>query len=290
MKKYCHIFLLLLFLFIGCTSEQTETPATMVLEAWIDAEGYPIVLIHKSYILDSAPDTIKKLEEIVEGQLIPFGKVVISDGENEAILTGRLDTMYLPPYTYTTTDIEGEVGKTYTVTATYKDLCATATTTIPPVAHLDSLTIAATTLETITVHGYLTVDSPDAYYVLFVRMKGTKQYQLCPMGVFAGKDATDGILDMTIYNPLIEDSVNNGTSYYFHRNDTTYQLKVARVDEDSYHFWKAYNEQILSRGIFFVSMYKNLPNNVFGGFGNFTGLGGTTYRFNLFNDTTYRYQ
>ncbi|MBO4666145.1 MAG: DUF4249 family protein [Paludibacteraceae bacterium] len=289
MKKFGYI-LCLLALLAGCKNEIPEQPSSMILEAWIDADGYPVVLIHKSYILASAPDTVKTLEELVEGQLIPFGRVTVSDGEHEVVLTGRLDTLYLPPYTYTTTDIEGEVGKTYTVTAGYKDLYATATTTIPPVARLDSLSVSPGPAGVRNIHGYMHVDDPEAYYALFLRKRGTKQYQLCPFGVFSGRDATNGQLDMTIYDPLPKSSDYKGLSYYFQSGDSAiYQLKVARVDEVSYQFWKAYNEQIISRGIFFVSMYKNLPNNVDGGFGNFSGLGSNTYRFSLLNDTIIKF-
>jgi len=290
MRKFGYM-ICLLALFASCTKDNTERHSSMILEAWIDAEGYPTVLIHKSYILDSASDTVQALEELVEGQLIPFGKVVVSDGENEVVLTGRLDTMYLPPYTYTTIDMEGEVGKTYTVTATYKDLCATATTTIPPVAHLDSLCVSAGQAGIRNVHAYMHADSPEAYYVMFLRKRGTKQYQLCPFGVFSGRDATNGQLDIPVYDPLTKTTDYEGLSYYFHEGDSAvYQLKVAQVDEAAYDFWKAYNEQILSRGIFFVSMYKNLPNNVSGGFGNFAGFGSSVYRFNLIKDTTFRYK
>ena len=134
MKQHLLISLVLLAaLFTACNSQPIEQPESLIVEAWIDANGFPYVLIHKSYVLASAPDTITTLENIVENQLIPFGKVTISDGETQAILTGRLDTMYLPPYTYTTIDIEGQVGRTYTITVTYNDLYATATTTIPQI-------------------------------------------------------------------------------------------------------------------------------------------------------------
>ena len=76
-----------------------QIPYNMVLEGWIDADLYPIVLIHKSYLLAYAPDSVRELEDIIEEQLIPFGRVTVSDGENEVVLTGRLDTLYLPPYT-----------------------------------------------------------------------------------------------------------------------------------------------------------------------------------------------
>ena len=125
MKRILYIVTCLLLL-AGCSYNPPQDPS-MVLEAWIDANGHPVVLIHKSYVLANTPDSVQSLEQIIEEQLIPFGKVTISNGEQEAVMTGRLDTMYMPPYTYTTIDIIGEPGKRYTVTAKYKDLHATAT-------------------------------------------------------------------------------------------------------------------------------------------------------------------
>ena len=285
------IVLLCTIILSGCQQEPPRKPSQMVLEAWIDADRYPIVLIHKSYILANAPDSVKQLEQIVEEQLIPFGKVTVSDGENEVVLTGRLDTLYLPPYTYTTVDMDGVVGKTYTVTATYEDMTATATTTIPPIAYIDSISITANDINTTDLIAYMSVDTlEEAYYLLYLREFGTKQYQLCPYGVFSNDDATNGIISMRVYNPLAQSEDFASLNYYFSQTDSaTYQLKVARVGYKEYQYWKAYNEQIISRGVLFVPVYSNIPGNVEGGIGIFTGMGSSTYRFNLLNDTILRY-
>jgi len=275
----------------ACKQEQPQKPSQMVLEAWIDADGYPIVLIHKSYILANAPDSVRELEKIIEDQLIPFGHVAISDGENEVVLTGRLDTFYLPPYTYTTVDMDGVVGKTYTVTATYNDMEATATTTIPPVAYLDSVRIAANEMNTIDINAYMTVNpDEEAYYLLYIRERGTKQYRLCPMGTFTNQDAVDGCIAMKVYNPLSKETDFEDMNYYFHPGDSAiYQLKIARVNHNEYLYWKAYSERIISGGVLFVPIYSNIPGNVEGGIGIFTGMGSSSYRFNLLNDTTLRF-
>ena len=293
MKRKISNCLILFFalLLVGCKQEAPQQPSNMVLEAWIDADRYPVVLIHKSYILANASDSVKQMTDIIEEQLIPFGRVTISDGENEVVLTGRLDTMYLPPYTYTTVDMEGVVGKTYTVTATYKDMTASATSTIPLVAEIDSLSVVRNKLDVVDVQAYMKVDTlEEAYYLLFLREFGTKQYQLCPYGVFSNEDATNEILHMRVYNPLAKSDDFEALNYYFQVSDSaTYQLKVARVGYKEYRYWKAYNEQIISRGVLFVPIYSNIPGNVEGGIGIFTGMGSSIYRFQLNKDTTLRY-
>ncbi len=290
MKKVIYIVLSLLVL-LGC-SKETPEPSSMILEGWIDSDGFPTVLIHKSYILANAPDSIKSLEEIIEDQLIPFGRVAISNGTEEVVLTGRLDTTYLPPYTYSTVYMVGEEGKTYTVTATYRNLKATATTTIPPKATLDSLSIRALEMGIMNINAYLShIDTlSESYYVLFARQLGQKQYKLCPFGVFSSRDATHGALKMSVYNPASKANGFQNMNFYFIPEDSTdYELKVARVDYPSYLFWKAYNEMSVSKGVFFVPVYKNLPSNVSGGIGIFSGMGSSIYRFNLLKDTTFCY-
>lgn len=290
MKRLLYI-LLAAMLMSGC-SEEPPKPMSMVLEGWIDADGHPTVMIHKSYILANAPDSIQSLEQIMEELLIPFGRVAISDGEQEVVLTGRLDTSYLPPYTYSSVYMMGEEGKTYTVTATYREFKATATTTIPPKAKLDSLSIRASELGMVNVYAYMShIDSiNESYYALFARQYGQKQYKLCPFGVFTSRDATHGILKMSVYNPILKSEGIQGIANYFQPTDSAdYQLKVARIDYPSFQFWKAFNEMSITQGLFFVPVYKNLPSNVEGGIGIFSGLGSSIYRFNLLNDTTYRY-
>ena len=113
-SKLKHIFgvLILCFLLYSCVREEVDH-TKMVVEGWIDAGKHPIVMLHTSYSLSlSEPDSTTLLD-VLEQYMVLFGKVVIFDGEDSVILTGRVDTNYLPPYIYTTTKIIGEVGKTY---------------------------------------------------------------------------------------------------------------------------------------------------------------------------------
>lgn len=295
MKKILYIVCAAL-LFVGCKHEAPKQP-TLVFEGWIDASGTPVVLIHKSYTLDITVDRDIELSSIVERQLIPFGKVTISDGADEVVLTGKLDTTYLPPYTYTSLDMRGQVGKTYTVTAKYNDLYATATTTIPPIAYIDSLSVRGAGEDIMDLRAYMSHINPDedAYYAFFLKQFGDKQYQFCPFCVFEGKDATDGKMEVRLYNPLVDRSLSSVENYYFHNDSTkpkekrVFQLKVARIDYESYQFWKAYNEQIITRGILFVPVYRNIPGNVRGGYGYFSGMGSSFYIFDISRDSTYRF-
>lgn len=283
-----YIIFMLAVLLAGCAKEAPQ-PQSLIMEGWIDAGGHPVVLIHRSYVLATAPDSVMTLEEVMTEQLIPFGKVVVSDGEQEEILTGRLDTTYMPPYTYSTINMDGEVGKTYTVTVDYKDFHAKASGTILPVAYLDSLTVK-TDSAMADVHCFMSgVDSSiESYYALFIRHHDRRQFRLCPLAVFRGQDAVDGNMDIIVTNPY-KDTLHMVQSLFFPRDSMKYQLKLARIDYPAYEFWKAYDAQVVTGGIMFVPIYKNMPSNVEGGIGFFTAMGSSTYNFQVVNDTVYHF-
>lgn len=276
---------------LACTTEPPQEPS-MVLEGWIDAGGFPVVLLHKSYVMDKTTYQRHTLDEVIEEQLLPWSKVTVSDGENEEILTGRMDTLYMPPYTYSTINLRGEIGKTYTVTAKYKEMYVTATTTIPPVATLDSLRIFSDNNNKKYVSAYIHRTDYNAYYALFLRYIDGKQFMFCPSGVLDSRQLTGSSLEMMVYNPLTNDSTLAPSMLSNFDTDTvnTYQLKVARLDEESYRFWDAFDRLNSTKGVAFVPVVENLIGNVQGGVGNFTGLGSSVYTFRTHTDTTYYYQ
>ena len=297
MKKTWYIWLYLLFALAGCAKEEPQPPS-LIMEGWIDADGHPMVMIHKSYVLSFGNDSSRTMEETVRDLLIPFGKVTVSDGEQEVVLTGKIDTAYMPPYSYSSTYIRGEVGKTYTFTAKYYDWYATATTTIPPKAQLDSLVVRSGQSQTVDIRAFLRVpeESQPSYYAIFVHRANEKQYLLCPFSVCESTAAVNGQIEIKLYNP--DSQVENpelGIDFQFRRDTTAagntqvYRLKVARLDEPSYRFWKAYNELAVTKGILFVPVYKNIPSNVEGGYGNVSGMGASFYTLRISRDTVYRF-
>ena len=296
MKRLLYIVLTALVL-IACDKQEDPQTPTLIVEGWIDAGDYPVVMIHRSYVLDQYDENseVKTMADAMSDLMIPFGKVTVSNGTDEVVMTGRIDTAYMPPYTYSSLYLPGVVGKTYTLTVQYKDYYATATTTIPPVATFDSLLVRSGDQDKVDVRAFMSgIDDPDAYYAVFVREFKTKQFQLAPFGVFTGSDAQNGKIELKVYNPIVTPDNTDVLPIHFHKDLTVeqqkiYQVKIARIDYRSYLFWKAYNEQIITRGILFVPVYSNIPGNVSGGYGIFTGMGSSIYTFTLQKDTTYRF-
>ena len=180
--KYISGILIFLCSLYSCVREEVDH-TKMVVEGWIDAGKHPIVMLHTSYSLSlSEPDSTTLLD-VLEQHMVLFGKVVIFDGEDSVILTGRVDTNYLPPYIYTTTKMRGEVGKSYSLHATYKSFSAKSKTIIPEKAIFDSIRTNINNRK-VNVIGYANQLEIGEPYIIMARTTNDKQYKICPMGAF----------------------------------------------------------------------------------------------------------
>ena len=126
------LLLLLACLCVGCEeTEVKQVPPQLVVEGWIDSGGFPIVKLTTTVPVSKQAQSTDSLDRF----LVRWAKVTVSDGTREVVLTGMPNRDYFPPYIYTTSEMRGEVGKTYTLKVDYQDFHAHAVTTIPkPVA------------------------------------------------------------------------------------------------------------------------------------------------------------
>ncbi len=286
-SKLKHIFgiLILSFLLYSCVREEVDH-TKMVVEGWIDAGKHPIVMLHTSYSLSlSEPDSTTLLD-VLEQHMVLFGKVVIFDGEDSVILTGRVDTNYLPPYIYTTTKMRGEVGKSYSLHATYKSFSAKSKTIIPEKAIFDSI---RTDINNQKVHviGYANQLEIGEPYIIMARTTKDKQYKICPMGAFR---ASQKQLKMTINNPINFTGEGMILQTLFPQTDSVdIAIKFAKVGEAEYQFWDSYIAQNLTQGLFFVETHSNIISNIQDGNGYWCGMGASEYTISLERDSLYVY-
>lgn len=291
--KYLSICLLLTFLCCQCQKEEELSPS-LVVEGWIAQDKYPIVMLHQSYVISSDLKETASFASILEDQLIIFGKVTISDGENQIVLRGKVDTNYMPPYIYTTLDMVGEVGKTYSIHVEYEPYDLWAQSTIQPSTPLDSIQIKVTDSLSTKVWIYMShIPNEPTYYAIFSREIGVPQYRLCPLGVFTSEHADKGCIRWLVKKPInilgmkLEDV---GRSYPRDTIATSHFLRVVQLSKSEYDYWSAYDSQILTQGIFFTNVYSNLPTALPNAYGYWQGWGGQEYEFTTHKDSTFVYQ
>lgn len=292
-----NILLLIFGCFLMACQKEEVTPPSIIVEGWIEAGKAPIVLLHKSYILDEDSKSRASLQTIIGGQMIFFGRVAIFDGTDSIILTGRVDTNYMPPYIYTTTEIEGVAGKTYSLHAHYQGYDATATTTVPKVARFDSIHAEEFMPDQMRLTGYISNVEKNSYYMLLAKKLEERQYKVCPLGVFSGEQATNGNIAVTIYRPEFgkigfntEQSSGDNTAekMAFPKSDEQgYSIKLARIDYSSYLYWDQFVAQSITQGVLFMSVYKNLPSNIENGLGIWYGMGSSEYHLLLTQTKTF---
>ena len=264
------LLLACLLLQIGCTddSDRLETEASkLIVEGWIEDGGFPVVLLSRSLPISTDYQNVDSLSDYV----LRWARVVVSNGSDSAVLTGKFDEGYFPPYIYTTSRIRGEAGKTYYLTVEYRDLRATSTTTIPATPTDCSFRVErCTDSDTMFQIRARFTDNPTEknYYQLFTRVgTDTKQYQASYLGSI-DDEVLKGETDLAVYRGhQLRDSIY--TPYFL--LDDTVSVKFAQVDDVSFRIWDSYVKmQSLSSNLFF-STSSDIESNIIGGYGYWCG-------------------
>ena len=271
--KTIYILMLLSLLLVSCTENKIiEAEPQIVVEGWIDAGGYPVVML--SQILPVTGHVVT--DEDIRDCIIAMGKVTISDGEKSIVLTGKKSDKYFPPYIYTTSKMRGEEGKTYYLTAEYKDFYATAQTTIPPKAKIEKI-ITKKENGSYSISAVIN-DNPEEknYYKFFVQLVGRDNCYLSSN--FAIIDDKNYTFPCTVPIDLGRSSFNSKESNkHIMSEKDILMIKVAQIDNAMYNFWDDY-KNIIELGINPFFRYSNsIRSNISGGSGYWAGYGATEY-------------
>lgn len=278
---------------VSCTPQAVPNEPEIVLEGWIDEGGHPIVMLHKSI---NFTEDFNTMEDLIEEKIIYLGKVTVSDGETSVVLTGRVDTAYLPPYSYSSVRIMGESGRAYRVEAEFEGKKVSAVTTIPPKALFDSISVESMPDMPgfFRLTGYLTdMKEQSDYFVVFYRYKGEKQYRNGLHGVASDIAAdTSGVLRIPIYKNMAGTSLvdKDSLSTRFFRLGDTLEIKLAAIDGVSYRFWESFASLTITSTIPFLPVSENIYTNVSGGRGYWCGYGSSTYTIVPECDTVLRWK
>ncbi len=267
---------LLLLLFASSCRYQGDYREEIVVEAWIESGEHPVVILSSTVPIDD--DSYSDSE--LMNHVINWGKVSVSDGEQTAILAGGIDRHYLPPYIYTTSDIKGEPGKTYTLTVEYSGKVLTASTTIPEVPVIDSVqfeSIDGDSLFEMTVSFEDNADTHD-YYMFFVRLFNREsRYYPASTSLIDDAQIADA-QSLAGHKRLIERPVWQGyhtlpfqeySSYY--RSGDSIMVKLAAMDNQSFLFWDSYSKTVNLEQVALFTVPEEIHSNIEGGLGYWCG-------------------
>ena len=256
---------------VACDANYTtEAKSELVVEGWIDEGGYPVVILTRSLTISDKYQQADSLSQY----LIRWAKVSVSDGERTVVLTGKFDSRYFPPYVYTTGNMRGEAGKTYTLDVEYRDFHATATTTIPETHRIENLTIKPCADSDTLYQVKINIDTEranGAYYQLFTcEGKDNRLFVASYLGSIDGKSLKKGI-DIPVYRSY---RLATGKKYtpYFCQHDTL-AIKLAHIDASSYTFWSDYSRNLTLSDNMFMAPTHNIRSNVKGAMGYWCGMG-----------------
>lgn len=267
--------------FAACEeNDEATAPSELVVEGWIDAGEFPVVKLTSTIALTYDGIATDDLSQYVD----KWARVSLSDGEREIIMVGKATKSYYPPYIYTTSEMRGEQGKTYRLRVEASDgTVAEAVTTIPAPVAIDSFSVEP-------VGGTLDEDYEDvpqvARYQLYAYTRDRRRCKLFTRVMNRDDEflsAYLGIIDSNMIGDNGRIAVNRGRtnlekgfSPYFGETDTVL-VKFSAVNDDSYEFWRDFEDMAdLSRNPLFP-VTKDLHSNITGALGYWFGYGSTFY-------------
>lgn len=269
MKRYIYILLSLL-LVISCEPKLPQSPEMLVVEGWIENDGTPKVFVTSSI---SATLDRKDITDLIEHVALDADVTITHDGVTYP-LKPVIRNEYLLRICYTTNSLKGVTGGTYRLDVKWKDMQASAVTTILPPAAVDSITVEQ--------H-----QSIDTLYVIKVRplpVQDITKYMFFSMDV--GKDSTYlpsymGTLDTKIYHDKSAVNRGNGNpikeNNYFYSLGDSVRFKIATIDDTTYDFWSRFDELRMFSHVALIPYSANMNGNIQGGLGYFFGYGVTSY-------------
>lgn len=259
--------LLALLCFVSCEESSIDKVDNnlCVIEGFIDNGDYPNIWF-STPIIPGESGTI-------EDNVIIWGKLTLFDGEKEVILTGGVDKGHLPPFKYYTYNMQGEPGKTYKLTAIFKNLHAEAECYMPYPTRIDNITFApADNDSTLVTTLFFTApqDTPAYYYLTLTDREIDMNPHPCTLGTICalipGEKYSIGIMRPKIKIP--------GERYYPHpKIGNIYKVSLNRVTKEVYDFWRAFDNVSLFTASPFFATEESLPTNIRGGYGIWSAQG-----------------
>lgn len=245
------------------------TQPQLVVEGWIEDGGYPVVIVTSSIPISEEYMPAETLSDYI----VRWATVTVYCGEDSAVLTGKYDKGYFPPYIYTTSRMKGEQGKNYSLKVEYKDMVATATTTIPPRPDVMRFRLKkCEDSDTMYQVKVVFTDNKEEknYYQLFSKVGAeNKQYLASYLGSI-DDDVLGDTTEVAVYRGHEMLSTMDYTPYF--RPNDTISVKLSQIDEASFHFWDDYIKILSLSSNPFMAPQRSIRYNIVNGFGYWCGM------------------
>lgn len=269
MMKKIFVLILALVYFCSCSDDFTkpEKKCSVVVEGYIENNQLAKVFLTFPFsINDEIGETNYK--DFINS----YAKVVITSDTEREVLSFKKDENLTPPYYYSSNLMTGVAGKTYHLEVIFSGDTVTAVTTIPPSApKIDS--VWCKELKGDTQHKCLFMSiqriSPEAvnYYKFYTRTQRQKTF--FPIDLSTYSDATFGQTIMVELASGAENFMDTTTTTYYSVGDTV-TVKASVIDATAGNFWVKYDNETGFNNPF--SNGSNLPSNIKGGLGVWTGM------------------
>ena len=252
---------------------QNVETSKLVVEGWIEAGGFPVVILTRSLPVSTHFQKTDNLSDY----FLRWATVTVSDGKDSVILTGKFDNGYFPPFIYTTSHMRGEAGKQYTLTVKYRDYYASATTTIPNIPTSCSYRVEKC-VDSDTLYQIIATikDNPSEknYYQFFTR-SGTKgkQYMASYLGSINDVVLNSDRTEFPVYR-CHQLTFDEYIPYYM--KDDTVSVKFTQVDSTSFRIWDSYIKTLSLSSNMFLTTSTDMETNIIGGYGYWCGYGAIT--------------
>lgn len=267
MKKFLHIVSALILVLSACTRQEEVGKSHLVVEGWIENGGHPVVMVSESIGIATGREMDSKS---ILDHIAKWAKVSVSDGEKTEILTGIPDPEYFPPYIFTSSNITGEVGKSYTLKVEYKDYKVESTTRIPNPVPIDKIYVQSVTDTTASLRvGFTDPPEKGNYYKIFTRTEGKDSHYHPSALTNVSDDSLDGYSEVFVYSTQrLMDTIDWPN---IHTGDVLW-IKLCTMERPGYDYWNNFEIMIASNAL--STFYENdLDSNLNGALGYWTGYG-----------------
>lgn len=278
MKTRLIAYMTSLMIAIGCSEVKLpDASQQLVVDGWIETGKGPVVMVTTSVPVGSVIGNKEDLRK----HIVTWGKVTVSDGERDVVLTGMVNEDYFPPYIYTTSSIRGEAGKTYNLTVEYGGRTVTAVTTVPEEAHLKNIKVRRGNNNDEGYYITATLkDNPETkdYYRIFIKRHG-KDSTYIPsfLGLINDEILKDSEDEIPVNNYI--DNTEKSQSTLFAADDYVY-IRCCAIDETAYCYWKDFDDISMSQNPLFP-VTSRIRSNIKGGLGHWSGYGSSNYRVSI---------